>query len=689
MINRKLVGVFVFFSGLTLASVSAAQVKPESANGNSSPQSPQIKASAINQDEKITQAQRAQAYAKLLEAQRYMWKADPRQRPTSAVAVANLRLAKAAFQKVVELDPTLSEGYTGLAEITLRMPPFDLDEALKLAGIAIKINPDNFGARRLLARAYTIKSRLNNGTFDAVAAAKATAEWKEITRLDPRSAEGWAFLSVFYARQGKTEDEIAALRKWQSAASPLDTGFYRLLMGPQENLSIDNASFKLSAALIKAKQFPEAIEILSRIISDDAENAEAVNLLKQIADSGSPASNASAIEALQQAVYASPENLPLVELLARMQIKSGKTENAFQTIKTAILRTTNKNAIFQLQLLLGDLSAQSNRLDSAISAYEDALKTQNIGNVQLTDDAGRESAMLVIGKMIQLYKSAGRINEAKAAIERARILLGAGDSFADRQLIDLLRETKNNQEALQTIRSLRSKSKDDYGLLRLEAQILTELGRVDEGALLAKNLIGAGKNQKTPSVMYDDFGNYIFISGLYSQARRSKEAAEAAKNALASADSPEKNQIANITLASAYHSAGDYASAENTLREILKDHPRNPIALNNLGYFLIEQNKNLEEAVNFIKQAVEIDPTNSSYLDSLGWAYFKLGKLGEAELYLKEAINNNPTAVIYEHLGDVYQKQGRMELARESWQKSLNQTTTPETSDRLKSKLAK
>lgn len=690
MKNRKLRGASVLISGLILATVATAQIKPENVDGKTSPQTSEFKFSSSSAtDEKITQSRRAQAYAKLLEGQRHFWNSDPRRSRSSGTANANLRLAKQAFQKAVELDPTLSEGYTGLAEIALRLPPNDIEEALMLAGISVKINPNNFGARRLLARVQTIKSHLKTGTYNPAAAAQAVAEWREIIRLDPRSAEGWAFLSQFYARQGKTDEQIAALQKWQSAAAPLDTGFYRLLMGGQENLTADNAALKLGAALIKANRQAEAIEILSRIISDDADNLEAINLLKQIVDGNSAAASASVVESLQQAVYASPENVTLAEMLARMQLKAGKTGESFQTLKTSISRATDRNSVFQLQILLGDLYAETNQVNPAVSAYEDALKTQNIGVVALVNDADRETAVLVLGKMIQIYKSAGRINEAKATIERARILLGANDPFADRQLIDLLRETKNNQEALQSVRAQRAKSKDDYGLLRLEAQILTELGRVDEGASLAKNLIGAGKNQKVPTMMYDDFGNYIFISGLYSQAGRGKEAAAAAKSALANADSPEKNQIANITLASAYHSAGDYASAENTLRSILKEHPRNPIALNNLGYFLVEQNKNLEEAVAFIRQAVEIDPTNPSYLDSLGWAYFKLGKLGEAELYLKEAINNNPSAVSYEHLGDVYQKQGREELARELWQKALNQTTMTEIEIRLKSKLAK
>ncbi len=134
--------------------------------------------------------------------------------------------------------------------------------------------------------------------------------------------------------------------------------------------------------------------------------------------------------------------------------------------------------------------------------------------------------------------------------------------------------------------------------------------------------------------------------------------------------------------------AGDYQAAEETLRQLLRQMPDNPIALNNLGYFLLERNEKIAEAFNLIQQAVKIDPTSASYLDSLGWAYFKLGKLSEAEEYLKEAAGLNPTsATILEHLGDVYQKQNKTELARAAFQKALNLTADAENANRLKAKM--
>lgn len=640
------------------------------------------------QTAEIPREQREQAYAKLLEGQRYVWSMS-RIRSQAGTA-AGMRLARQAFQKAVELNPRLSEGYTALSELALSGSPADMEEAIMLAKIAVKINPDNFGAHRILARVYTIKSRIQSDVLDAVSTQNAINEWKEVTRLDPRNAEGWAFLSEFYNKTNKNNERIETLKKWLSAAAPIDSKFYRAIIGGREELSPESASLKLGSALIKANRTNEAVEFLSRAIADDPENAEAIELLRQAVESGIAASSAATLEALQQAVFVNPTNLALIKLLAQVQVKMGKTDDAVKALQSSIsnFAGSDKNSAANLQVYVGDIYAEANRVDEAVASYDQALKIGGVSSGELITDDDREFATMVFSKLIQVYKNAGRINDAKATIERARALLGKDDLFADRQIISLMRESGKSSEALQSVRSLRSRMKDDYGLLRLEALILTEMGRVDEGVALIKPLIGAGKTSGAPSLMHDDFSNYIFISGLYNQAKRGKDAVSTAEKAYKVAGSEEKKQIANLTLASARQTSGDYKAAEDILRSLLRQSPSNPIALNNLGYFLLERDQKIEEALNLIKKAVDIDPTNSNYLDSLGWAYYKLGKLGEAELYLKEAINNDSNSpTIYEHLGDVYQKQGKDDLARKAWQKAMNLASDIAVNNRIKEKL--
>lgn len=637
----------------------------------------------------IPRERREQAYAKLLEAQRYLWGMS-RVRSQAGVTTGT-RFAKQALQKAVELDPTLSEAYTALAEISLTSSPNDIEEAIMLANIAAKLNPNNFGARRILARVYTIKSRLNSGgALDSAAARKAVAEWKEVTRMDARNAEAWAFLSEFYDKSNRNEERIDALKKWMSSATPLETRFYRIIMGADQNLSPESATIKLGSALVKAGRGGEAIGILSRSVADNPENAEAIELLRQAVVNGDGQSSAAALESLQQAVFASPNNPVLVELLAEIQSRSGKTDDAVKTIQSSIVNLggTDKNAIANLQVSLGDIYSQSNRNTEAVSAYEAALKTYGIEAALLTNDDEREFAAKVFEKMIAAYKNAGRTNDVRATIARARVLLGKDDLFSDKQTINLLRESGKKNEALQKIRLVRREFPEDYSLMRLEASILTEMGKVDAGVALIKTLMSDKKSAASP--YYDDFSNYIFISGLYSQAKRPKEAILTAQQAFGTTQDAERKQIANLSLANAQHQSGDFKSAETTLRNILKQMPGNPFALNNLGYFLLEQNEKIDEAHQLIAQAVKIDPTNSTYLDSLGWANFKLGNLTASERYLKDSIRYNPISpVVYEHLGDVYEKQGKSELAKTAWQKALNLSKDSIAAQRIKTKIAK
>ena len=130
------------------------------------------------------------------------------------------------------------------------------------------------------------------------------------------------------------------------------------------------------------------------------------------------------------------------------------------------------------------------------------------------------------------------------------------------------------------------------------------------------------------------------------------------------------------------------AEAEQELREAMKLQPNDPTVLNNLGYFLADHDKDLAEALKLVERAVKATPDNAAFLDSLGWAYFKLGKYDEAEKYLLEALKiTSDSAAALEHLGDLYQRQGREELARRKWQESLRVTGPQADIDRLKRKL--
>jgi tetratricopeptide (TPR) repeat protein len=96
--------------------------------------------------------------------------------------------------------------------------------------------------------------------------------------------------------------------------------------------------------------------------------------------------------------------------------------------------------------------------------------------------------------------------------------------------------------------------------------------------------------------------------------------------------------------------------------------------LNYLGYMLADRGVKLDEALIMIKKAVDLDPANGAYLDSLGWAYFKLGKYELAEDNLSRAAQHMGTdPTVQAHLGDLYQKTGRLKLAAAHWDRAIQE----------------
>jgi Flp pilus assembly protein TadD len=107
-------------------------------------------------------------------------------------------------------------------------------------------------------------------------------------------------------------------------------------------------------------------------------------------------------------------------------------------------------------------------------------------------------------------------------------------------------------------------------------------------------------------------------------------------------------------------------------RRVIALDPKHAEAYNYVGYMFAERGQNLEEAVTLIKKALELEPENGYFIDSLGWAYYQQGRYPDALRELKRAVEKaKEDPVIYDHLGDAYAKNGFDEDALIAWEKSL------------------
>jgi tetratricopeptide (TPR) repeat protein len=122
-----------------------------------------------------------------------------------------------------------------------------------------------------------------------------------------------------------------------------------------------------------------------------------------------------------------------------------------------------------------------------------------------------------------------------------------------------------------------------------------------------------------------------------------------------------------------YQSADDWTNAKKSYEESIRLDPDNATSLNNYAYYLSVRNENLEEAYEMSQRSITFQPENSSFLDTLGWIYYKLEDYENAYKYIQLSIENGgSSATILEHMGDVYKKLGKMDEAREWWEKAFD-----------------
>ena len=141
--------------------------------------------------------------------------------------------------------------------------------------------------------------------------------------------------------------------------------------------------------------------------------------------------------------------------------------------------------------------------------------------------------------------------------------------------------------------------------------------------------------------------------------------------------------------------AGLYDRAGTLLKKSLgleDDAKRIALISNYLGYMWVDHNLNLEEGGDLIKRALEIDPDNGAYLDSLGWYYYRTNQFDKAADELNKAIaatdpKDETVAEVYGHLGDAYAKLNDKSKALEAWQKAADLDPASPTLPDLKKKI--
>jgi len=301
------------------------------------------------------------------------------------------------------------------------------------------------------------------------------------------------------------------------------------------------------------------------------------------------------------------------------------------------------------------------RYDEAIRVLSDAVtgvKTQS--NVL---PSRRRSLAILYQQLGMLYRDTQNYQAAIYTFQELGHLGEEEDRRARLLIMDTYRLAKDLPRALQAGREAMAKYPNDTAVRASQALLLGENQQTDEAVkLLEADLKGTSADREV----------YLNISQVYERGRHYKQAEEAARKAESMASDAHDNEVAWLLLGAVYERQKQFDKAEEEFKKVLGVNPKNAQVLNYYGYMLADRGMRLDEAKDLIQRAVDLEPFNGAYLDSLGWVYYKQNKIEDAEAALRKAVEHeahDPT--IRSHLGDVYAKQGRMDLAAVEWEKSL------------------
>jgi tetratricopeptide (TPR) repeat protein len=213
-----------------------------------------------------------------------------------------------------------------------------------------------------------------------------------------------------------------------------------------------------------------------------------------------------------------------------------------------------------------------------------------------------------------------------------------------------------------------------------KAYVLNSLEKSDDAKVL---LEGLAKITAAGSRAYDALG------GIMRSSQRYKEAEHYYTRAIELLKKPEKR---HWTL---FYARGvsrerlkNWKDAESDLKMALKLSPDQPLVLNYLGYSWVDQGINLKRAMDLIRKAVKLKPDDGYFVDSLGWAHYRLGSYKKAAKQLERAVELRPDdPVINDHLGDAYWRVKRFLEAKYQWSQALTLEPEPEDVKKINQKL--
>ena len=445
---------------------------------------------------------------------------------------------------------------------------------------------------------------MNQGDFPM-----AIIEFQEALELDPEVGTIYTSIAECYWNIGKPELSLKNLN-------------VALSKNPE-----DEEALKMMAdQLIATKKYDEAIKPFKKLRELDGQNTSYIIALAELNKLKKNYLNT--VNLYLEAYAIEPSRIELLESAGRYALQLENKDKA--------------KSIFK------DLSEQDPFQSSYLNIYSElAIQTKNfeeaISHIQkLISDNGDSS--LLKSKLGILYHSSGNSKKGEEVLKALfdKNELNGQHSLA---LFEIYFDNKDNINAAKVSDSMIASFPEDWrGYYSRSLVFMDESDYKSAVSILAP-----------VSETFSNIFSVQYILGLcYSRIKMNDEAIDFYNRAL----TIRPNSINVLhSIAILYDDIGEWVKSDKIYDQLIDNDPKDAQAFNNYAYSLVERNKDLKRALIYAKKAVELEPKNPSYLDTIGWAYFKMDDLKRAKKYIRQSIEiQDDNSVVLEHFGDILMK---------------------------------
>ncbi len=476
--------------------------------------------------------------------------------------------------------------------------------------------------RALLSRLYVAAEQ-----FD-----KAIPLLADIVKEAPAWRDGPSLLMEAYTGAGKTREAVT----WLEESAPDNPQLYA----------------SLAASYARERRWVDAVSTYDLALKASPRSFDLrVNLAAVLMNTGSRADLLRGRDLLREALAMNANDERALLLLSQFERRAGDAAAAETAARKVIaVNARNPRGYF----VLSEALEEQKKFQGVVDALAPAV----------AQFRGTANGAFALGSLLPhlgfAYQELGQYDKAIQTFEDAR-KLAPNDGAMIMYLVRAQMAAKNYTAAVDTVRVARVQSPDDLRLASLEATALRRGGKVDQGVAAMEEFFRRKQ---------DDPDAYVAMSQVYTDANRGAQAVKVLQDA--QSKFPAETGIA-FELGTVLDRQRKFAESEVVFRQLLSKEPDNAPALNYFGYMLAERGERLNESVDYIKRALAIDPNNGSYLDSIGWAYFKDGKLDLALEHLQRAAQMLATnSLVQDHYAGVLFRVGRYDDAIAAWTKALS-----------------